>query len=75
MRRRKFLAVLGGAAAWPLPMRAAAIHPRVGILSISSAEFDAPNLAAFRDGLQRLGYVEGRTVPPSLLDRADEVIE
>src|SRR4051794_10025706 len=62
MRRRNFLAVLGGAAAWPLAARAAASQPRIGILTINSAEYDAPHLAAFRDGLQRLGYVEGRNV-------------
>ena len=62
MRRRKFLAVLSGAAAWPLGARAAESHPRIGILTINSAEYDAPYLAAFRDGLQRLGHVEGRNV-------------
>jgi len=65
--RRAFITLLGGAAAtpsllWPLASWAAAGRPRIGILSISSAERDASNLAAFRDGLQRLGYVEGRSV-------------
>jgi putative ABC transport system substrate-binding protein len=61
--RRQFIAALGGAAAtWPLAARAAAVRPRIGVLDISSAEYDAPNIAAFRDGLQRLGYVEGQTV-------------
>jgi putative ABC transport system substrate-binding protein len=60
--RRQFISALGGVAAWPLAARAAAVRPRIGVLDISSAEFDAPNIAAFRDGLQRLGYVEGQTV-------------
>jgi putative ABC transport system substrate-binding protein len=62
MRRRKFLAVFGAAAAWPLSARAVESHPRIGILTINTAEYDAPYLAAFRDGLQRLGHVEGRNV-------------
>jgi ABC-type uncharacterized transport system substrate-binding protein len=62
MRRREFFTLLSGAAAWPLAAAAAASNARVGFLSISSAEYDAPNFAAFRDGLHRLGYVEGKTV-------------
>jgi ABC-type uncharacterized transport system substrate-binding protein len=61
--RREFISVLGGTAvAWPLAARAAGRHPRIGVLDINSADADTRNLAAFRDGLQRLGYVEGRTV-------------
>ena len=60
--RRKFIAGLGGTAAWPLAARAAGGRPRIGFLDINSAESDVPHLAAFRDALQRLGYIEGRTV-------------
>jgi putative ABC transport system substrate-binding protein len=63
MRRRDFILLLGGAGAgWPLAARAQRGRARVGILSITSPENDARNLAAFREGLQRLGHVEGRTV-------------
>src|SRR5690242_6114244 len=62
MRRREFIAGVGATAVWPLAARAAAARPRVGVLSISSSDSDAPNVAAFRDGLQRLGYVEGRSI-------------
>jgi putative ABC transport system substrate-binding protein len=63
MRRRQFIALLGGgAAAWPFAARAAAARPRVGVLSINSPDYEAPLLAAFRDALQRLGYVEGRSI-------------
>jgi putative ABC transport system substrate-binding protein len=66
MRRREFIALLGSvSAAWPSAARAqqSAGHiSRVSYLSISSAKYDVSNLAAFRDGLQRLGYIEGRTV-------------
>jgi putative tryptophan/tyrosine transport system substrate-binding protein len=60
--RRKFVAALGGTAAWPLVARAASGHPRIGVLDINSAESNVRNLAAFRDGLRRLGYIEGRNV-------------
>jgi putative tryptophan/tyrosine transport system substrate-binding protein len=61
--RRRFVTAVGGMAiSWPMAARAAAGHPRIGVLDINSEEYDAHNLAAFRDGLQRLGYVEGRTV-------------
>ncbi len=63
MRRREFITILGGAAAaWPFAVRAAVSRPRIGILDINSQEYEARSLAALRDGLQRLGYVEGRTV-------------
>ena len=61
--RREFLCSLGiMAVAWPLEARAVPGRSRIGILDINSAEYNASNLAAFRDGLRRLGYVEGRTV-------------
>jgi putative ABC transport system substrate-binding protein len=64
IRRREFISTLGGAAIayWPLTSWAAGGRPRIGVLSISSEEREARNLAAFRDALQRLGYVEGRSV-------------
>jgi putative ABC transport system substrate-binding protein len=60
--RRQFICALGGVAVWPLASRAAALRPRIGVLNINSAEYDAPNIGALRDGLQNLGYVEGQTV-------------
>jgi putative ABC transport system substrate-binding protein len=59
--RRKLIAGLGGAVLWPLTAQAAGVRPRIGFLDINSAASDTLHLAAFRDGLQRLGYVEGRT--------------
>ena len=47
---------------WPLAARAQRTRARMGILSINSPEQDASGLAAFRETLQRLGYVEGRTI-------------
>jgi len=67
MRRREFITVLGGAAAaWPLAARAQQpdrIH-RVGVL-IGLPEDDPdsnPRLVAFRQGLEKLGWTEGRNI-------------
>jgi putative ABC transport system substrate-binding protein len=63
MRRRKFLGVLGGAAAWPLAARGQqTAMPVIGILGSSSAVGNAPRLASFRQGLSESGFVEGRNL-------------
>jgi putative ABC transport system substrate-binding protein len=63
MRRRDFISLVGGSAAWPLAARAQqASSPVVGFLS-SLGRDDSPNLAnRFRSGLSEVGYVEGRNV-------------
>jgi putative ABC transport system substrate-binding protein len=64
VKRREFVTLLGGAAAWPLAARAqqAGSMPRVGILWIAPLPVVAPFHEAFRQGLRDLGYVEGRTI-------------
>jgi putative tryptophan/tyrosine transport system substrate-binding protein len=60
--RRKFLATLGGAAAWPLAARAQQPMPVIGYFSARSPVTDGPMLSAFRQGLNDTGFVEGRNV-------------
>src|SRR5262245_20907261 len=63
MKRRAFITLLGGAAMWPITARAQqAAAPAIGYLSMRSAESDVPMLAAFRQGLNEMGFIEGKNV-------------
>jgi putative tryptophan/tyrosine transport system substrate-binding protein len=63
MRRRDFIAGIGGAAAWPLAARAQnAAIPVIGVLHPQSPGPYEPMLSALRQGLIEAGFVEGRNI-------------
>src|SRR6266481_5224190 len=69
LKRREFITLLGGAAAWPLAARAqqpSPVRPLIGLLSPISAVAASRNVAAFRSALRDLGYVEGRNMTLAL---------
>src|SRR5262249_16664102 len=63
MKRRSFITLLGGAAAWPLAARAhQPAMPLVGYLNNGSPESDVHRLTGLRRGLNQTGYIEGRNL-------------
>ena len=63
LRRREFIAGLGGAAAWPVVGRAQQPPlPVIGYISGTSADVGADRARAFHQGLGEVGYVEGQNV-------------
>src|SRR5262245_39513186 len=63
MRRREFITLLGGAAAWPLASRAQKPEKiaRIGYLSSANPR-SMPAFQAFEQRLRELGYIDGRNI-------------
>ena len=64
MKRRQFITLIGGAAAWPLAARAQQPTqiPQVGWIWPGAAAGNPTELGGFKQGLRELGYVEGRNI-------------
>ena len=64
MKRRAFIALLGGAAAWPLAARAqqSTKLPTIGFLGANNATSERASTDAFVQRLRELGWIENRTV-------------
>ena len=65
MKRREFIVLLSGAAAWPRAVRAqqrAVRVPVIGLLHAGAPEESASRIASLRQGLGETGYEEGRNL-------------
>jgi putative ABC transport system substrate-binding protein len=62
MKRREFVALLGGTAMMPFAARAQQAMPVIGLINGTSAQKYEPQVAAFREGLKESGFVDGENV-------------
>jgi ABC-type uncharacterized transport system substrate-binding protein len=87
MRRRDLIALIGGAATWPLTARAQQVPrvPVIGYLHPGIPDLGSPALNAFREGLRDVGYIEGENIklevrwargkPDMLVQLAQELVQ
>ena len=61
MRRREFIAALGGAAVWPSAALSQRGAPRIAVLALGNPDPQS-FMKEFREGLRELGYVEGQSI-------------
>ena len=61
MKRREFIRLVGGAAAWPLTARAQQAVGKIVTIGVLAIE-PWPPIDTFRQALNKLGYIEGKTV-------------
>ena len=71
MKRREFITLLGGAAAWPFEAHAQQAMPVIGVLASRSLEQGRQFMAAFREGLNQAGFREGQSVVIEYLSAED----
>ena len=62
MRRREFIALIGGAALRPLGAHAQSEVPVIGFLSSLSSDYASHLVAAFRQGVSEAGFADGHSV-------------
>jgi len=64
MKRREFISLVGGAAAWPLAARAQQVTklPTIGYLGLGTLATESQSVASLVQRLRELGWIEGRTV-------------
>jgi putative ABC transport system substrate-binding protein len=68
MKRREFIALLGGAAAWPRPVRAQQRLRKIGVLVGTGNDAQGQSwMTAFRHKLEELGWVDGRNIQIDLV--------
>jgi putative ABC transport system substrate-binding protein len=62
MKRRKFIALGGAAATWPLALHAQEPMPIIGVLDFATSDVYPQERLAFREGLREAGFIEGQNV-------------